>query len=101
MLEIEPTSAVVVFTQQSNITFTCNGVSDPLPDIEWYREDTLIQTTDSKYSIANSSDITVDSVTSILTVLNIQPSDTAQYTCNATNNLGQSTVSASLTVHSK
>ncbi len=101
MLEIEPDSAIVVFTRQSSVTFTCSGLGDPLPNIEWYRGDALIKTTDTKYNISVSSDIAVDFVTSVMTVLDIQPNDTDLYTCNVSNNLGHSTMTASLIVHSK
>ena len=85
-----------------NVTFLCQAVGEPVPDISWYFNDVMINVSDnsSKYMIVSIL-LNITTTESTLTVYNVTSSDVGTYTCNASNITGSDTSSGILTVTSK
>ena len=88
--------------QEDNVTFLCQAVGEPVPDISWYFNDVMINVSDnsSKYLIESRS-LNITTTENTLTVYNVASSDVGTYTCNASNTIGSVTRSGILTVTSK
>ena len=85
-----------------NVTFLCQAVGEPVPDISWYFNDVMINVSDnsSKYMIVSRS-LNITTTENSLTVYNVTSSDVGTYTCNASNMIGSDTSSGILTITSK
>ena len=85
-----------------NVTFLCQAVGEPVPDISWYFNDVMINVSDnsSKYMIVSRS-LNITTTENTLTVYNVTSSDVGTYTCNASNTIGSDTDFGILTVISK
>ena len=82
------------------VTFSCQATGEPVPNIGWYFNSILINTSNtSKYNISNS--INGNVFTSLFTILNIQSSDVGTYTCYAENIIGDYQNSGVLTIYGK
>ena len=82
------------------ITFTCQAVGEPVPNISWHFNSAVINASDaSKYNISNSNNGIV--VKSFLIIMNVQSSDVGTYTCYAENIIGSDRSSGVLTVNGK
>ena len=88
--------------QTENVTFLCQAVGEPVPDISWYFNDVMINVSDnsSKYMIVSRS-LNITTTENTLTVYNITSSDVGTYTCNSSNIIGSVTSSRILIVTSK
>ena len=88
--------------QTENVTFLCQAMGEPIPDISWYFNDVMINISDnsSKYMIMSRS-LNVTTTENTLTVYNVTSSDVGTYTCNSSNIIGSVTSSGILTVTSK
>ena len=88
--------------QEENVTFLCQSVGEPVPDISWYFIDVMINVSDnsSKYMIVSRS-LNITTTENTLTVYNVTSSDVGTYTYNASNIIGSVTSSGILTVTSK
>ena len=88
--------------QTENVTFLCQAMGEPIPDISWYLNDVMINISDnsSKYMIMSRS-LNVATTENTLTVYNVTSSDVGTYTCNSSNTVGSVTSSGILTVTSK
>ena len=88
--------------QTENVTFLCQAMGEPIPDISWYLNDVMINISDnsSKYMIMSRS-LNVTTTENTLTVYNVTSSDAGTYTCNSSNIIGSVTSSGILTVTSK
>ena len=88
--------------QEENVTFLCQAVGEPVPDISWYFNDVMINVSDnsSKYMIVSRS-LNITTTENTLTVYNVTSSDVGTYTCNASNIIGSVTSSGILTATSK
>ena len=88
--------------QEENVTFLCQAVGEPVPDISWYFNDVMINVSDnsSKYMIVSKS-FNITTIENKLTLYNVTSSDVGTYTCNASNIIGSVTSSGILTVTSK
>ena len=88
--------------QKDNVTFLCEAVGEPVPDISWYFNDVMINVSDnsSKYMIVSRS-LNITTTENTLTVYNVTSSDVGTYTCNASNIIGSVASSRILTVTSK
>ena len=88
--------------QMENVTFFCQAVGEPVPDISWYFNDVVINVSDnsSKYMIVSRS-LNITTTENTLTVYNVTSSDVGTYTCNASNIIGSVTSSGILTVTSE
>ena len=88
--------------QEENVTFLCQAVGEPVPDISWYFNDVMINVSDnsSKYMIVSKS-LNITTTENTLTVYDIVSPDAGTYTCNSSNIIGSVTSSGTLTVTSK
>ena len=99
---IENTIDDQIRDQEDNVTFLCEAVGEPVPDISWYFNDVMINVSDnsSKYMIVSRS-LNITTTENTLTVYNVTSSDVGTYTCNASNIIGSVSSSGILTVNSK
>ena len=99
---IEVSVSNQIRNQEENISFLCQAVGEPVPDISWYFNDVMINVSDnsSKYMIVSRS-LNITTTENTLTVYNVTSSDVGTYTCNASNDIGSVTSSGVLTVTSK
>ena len=88
--------------QTDSVTFLCQAVSEPVPDISWYFNGVMINVSDnsSKYMIMSRS-LNITTTENTLTVYNVTSSDVGTYTCDSSNFIGSVTSSGILTVTSK
>ena len=91
-----------VRNETENVTFLCQAVGQPVPDISWYLNDVMINVSDnnSKYMIVSRS-LNITTTENTLTVYNVTSSEVGTYTCHALNIIGSVTSSGILTVTSK
>ena len=91
-----------VINQNENVTFLCQAVGEPVPDISWYFNGVMINVSDnsSKYMIISTS-LNITTTENTLTVYNVTSSDVGTYTCNSSNIIGSITSSGILTVTSE
>ena len=91
-----------VRNETENVTFLCQAVGEPVPDISWYFNDVMINVSDnsSKYMIVSRS-LNITTTENTLTVYNVTSSEVGTYTCSASNIIGSVTSSGILTVTSK
>ena len=91
-----------VINQTKNVTFLCQAVGEPVPDISWYFNGVMINVSDnsSKYMIMSRS-LNITTTENTLTVYNVTSSDVGTYTCNSSNIIGSVTSSGILTVTGK
>ena len=99
---IETTITDQINNQKENVTFLCQAVGEPVPDISWHFKDAMINVSDnsSKYMIVSRS-LNITTTENTLTVYNVTSSDVGTYTCNASNMIGSDTTFGVLTVNSK
>ena len=88
--------------QNENVTFLCQAVGEPVPDISWYFNGVMINVSDSssKYMTMSRS-LNITTTENTLTVYNLISSDVGTYTCDSSNIIGSVTSSGVLTVTSK
>ena len=88
--------------QTESVTFLCQVVGEPGPDIIWYFNGVMINVSNnsSKYMIVSRS-LNITTTENTLTVYNVTSSDVGTYTCNSSNIIGSVTSSGILTVTSK
>ena len=68
--------------------FTCQATGEPVPEISWYFNGTIIDELDtSKYMIMSTS-INTTTAESMLTVYNVTIADMDAYTCDAASMVG-------------
>ena len=83
-------------------SFTCEATGEPVPTISWYFNGTSVSnnTDMHKYEAAVMEvNVTTVTISSILTIMNVQSSDVGTYTCNATNVVSSDTSSGVLTIN--
>ena len=89
-----------VRNKTENVTFLCQAVGKPVPDISWYFNGVMINVSDnsSKYIIVSRS-LNITTTENTLTVYNVTSSDVGTYSCTATNTVGNDSTSAHLQVN--
>ena len=69
------------------VTFSCQATGEPVPNITWYFNSIMINTSNtSKYN--KSSSINGNAITSVFIIMDIKLSDVGNYTCYAENMFG-------------
>ena len=88
--------------ENENVTFLCQAVGEPIPDISWYFNGVMINVSDnsSKYMMMSIS-LNITTTKNTLTVYNVTSSDVGTYTCNASNIFESDISFGILTVNSK
>ena len=80
-------------------SFTCQATSEPVSIIRWYFNGIIFDEANTmKYTISIMS-LNTTTISSTLTIMNVQSSDVGTYTCNATNIVSSDTISGVLTVN--
>lgn len=99
LIFVADTPAIIIFPgdqtilENSNVTFLCLGVGRPIPTPSWMFKGDTIDFTDSRYSLGE-----VGLYLGSLTITELEYSDRGEYTCVYTNDNGNDTTSATLTV---
>ena len=78
-------------------SFTCQATSEPVPIISWYFNGALLDDDAiMKYTISEML-LNTTTISSTLTLMNVESSDVGIYTCNAINIVSSDTSSGILT----
>ena len=81
------------------ISLTCSATGQPLPTISWYFNGaTFNESNTMKYTISVIL-LNTTTISSTLTIMNVESSDVGTYTCIATNVVSSDTSSGVLTVN--
>ena len=94
-------SEVMNQTQNKGDTasFTCQATGEPVPIISWYFNGAIL--VNGMEHMISIMALNTTTISSILTIMNVQTSDVGTYTCNATNIISTDTSSGILTVNGK
>ena len=80
-------------------SFTCQATGEAVLTISWYYNGAAVNEGNTmKYTITEMS-LNITTISSTLTIMNVQSSDVGTYTCNATNVVSSDTSSGVLTVN--
>ena len=90
----------VIKKETNSVTFTCEAIGEPSPDISWYFNDIMINQENDKYSSISAAGVP-EKVENSLTIFNPVFSDAGTYTCYADNVVGSDNSSGILTVNGK
>ncbi|XP_044588390.1 uncharacterized protein LOC123267682 isoform X4 [Cotesia glomerata] len=71
---------------------SCRVTGNPLPTVQWFKDNTNIEDSSPDYAI------TYNNGEALLKFIEVLPDDSGVYTCKATNKLGQASTSANLLV---
>ena len=83
--------------EEDTASFTCQATGEPAPTIRWYFNDDLLM--DGTEHMISMMSLNTTTISSTLTIMNVQSSDVGTYTCNATNVVSSDTNSGVLTVN--
>ena len=83
--------------EDETVFFACQATGEPVPIISWHFIGDLL-VNGMKHMISMMS-FNTTTVSSTLTIMNVQSSDVGTYTCNATNVVSTDTSSGVLTVN--
>ena len=98
---IENSTENEIRDQTENVTFLCQAVGEPVPDISWYFNGDMINlSNNSKYNISLMA-LNESVIESTLDIINVESSDVGLYTCEAENIIGKDQSSGVLTVNGK
>ena len=97
--EINPEVMDQTQNEGDTASFTCQATGGPVPTISWYFNGAPVDEANTmKYTISMMS-LNTTTISSTLTIMNVQSSDVGTYTCNATNVVSSDTGSGVLTVN--
>ena len=86
--------------ETNSVTFSCQAIGDPVPSVNWYFNDIMINVSDArKYNVSDLLNEIV--IISNLTITNAQSSDVGNYSCHAENFIGTDRSSGILTINGK
>ena len=95
--DISPEVMDQTLDEGDTASFTCQATGEPVPTISWYfNGGLLVNGIEHMISVMSLNTTTISST---LTIMNVQSSDVGTYTCNATNVVSSDTSSAVLTVN--
>ena len=81
--------------------FSCQAIGEPVPNISWYFNGTMINESDnSKYNVTPIP-VNLNATQSTLSIFNAASNDVGTYVCEATNEVGSTRSSAALTINGK
>ena len=80
-------------------SFACQVTDQPVPTITWYFNGTPVDEANKMKYIISMMSLNTTTISSTLTIMNVQSSDVGTYTCNATNVVSSDTSSGVLTVN--
>lgn len=92
-----PTNATIPSTQ--TIQFRCSASGTPTPDIQWYKDGRLLNSTER--IIISSQEFAPSTVLSVLEIQNTLSTDAGLYNCTAVNEAGSVGTRFHLTINSK
>jgi len=97
---ISPEVIDKVENEGDNASFICQATGEPVSNIYWYFNNTLVNnaTNMDKYKISHST-LNTTTISNTLTIISVESSDVGTYTCNATNVVSSDTSSGVLTVN--
>ena len=97
--EINPEVMDQTQNEGDTASFTCQATGGPVPTISWYFNGAPVDEANTmKYTISMMS-LNTTTISSTLTIMNVQSSDVGTYTCNATNVVSSDTSAGVLTVN--
>ena len=79
------------------VSFSCQATGEPVPTISWYFNGNLL--VNGMEHMISMMSLNTTTISSTLTIMNVQSSDVGTYTCNATNVVSSDTSSGVLTVN--
>ena len=95
--DISPEVMDQTLDEGDTASFTCQATGEPVPTISWYfNGGLLVNGIEHMISVMSLNTTTISST---LTIMNVQSSDVGTYTCNATNVVSSDTSSGVLTVN--
>ena len=101
VITTEPAENTTVIAPES-VMLSCSSMGVPEPTIQWIKIDeemnTVLTNTAGKYQIVASNNTTEGEITSNLTILVTNASDTAIYQCKSSNLVGSAVENASIQV---
>ena len=80
--EIKKQPQNVTETERNNVTLTCNATGNPEPQVSWFKDKDLVESTKRIYLSANNS---------LLTITDVNRNDSGGYLCVAHNEVGNDT----------
>ena len=83
--------------EEDTANFSCQATGEPVPTISWYFNGTLLM--NGMEHMITMMSLNTTTISSTLTIMNVQSSDVGTYTCNATNVVSSDTTSGVLTVN--
>ena len=81
------------------VSFTCQATGEPVPTITWYFNSAPVDEANTMKYIISMMSLNITTISSTLTIINVQSSDVGTYTCNATNLVSGDASSGVLTVN--
>ena len=88
-----------IINEGNSTSFTCQAIGEPLPTINWYFNDNSVDDINTTNYTTSTMSLNTTTISSTLTIMNVQSSDVGTYTCNATNRISTETNSGVLTVN--
>ena len=78
-------------------SFTCQATGEPVPTISWYFNGVIL--VNGMEHVISMMSLNTTTISSTLTIMDVQSSDVGTYTCNATNVVSSDTSSGVLNVN--
>lgn len=99
MIELE--RQVSMQPAKGKVNLTCLVIGHPLPTVEWFKEDEIINTNDTRLQVDTVEDPEFVTVISSLRIDNLTREDNGTYVCEARNEFTNATASQDLLVEGK
>ena len=80
-------------------SFSCQATGEPVPFITWYFNNVLVDNTNTMKYTTSEMSLNAITISSTLTIMNVESSDVGTYSCNATNVVSSDTSTGILMVN--